>query len=266
MMDAADSEPTQPKDDESRPRSAGGPAWVSWREGTLTRAMELEALRAWVGRHDPLQPTLQRLNLAEEQINGQSLEELEDSLNKIDELITESELSPAGDPHGVKSLTTLLELKSLVLNRISILRSQAHLNDLKDVVAKTVQDASERQSLLQSIGDRSEKAIAQAQILQTQAGETFLERRRAMLLEVEFKERTSAMRRSWFERESVASIVGALLLLSLGTAVIIAMFTHTPASQIVTSSFLLILGYFFGQAGNRNRRSVKPKTRKSNTG
>ena len=28
--------------------SIGGPVWVAWREGTLTRAEELEALCAWV--------------------------------------------------------------------------------------------------------------------------------------------------------------------------------------------------------------------------
>ena len=28
----------------------GGPVWVGWREGTLTRAAELEALCEWVGR------------------------------------------------------------------------------------------------------------------------------------------------------------------------------------------------------------------------
>ncbi|WP_217897220.1 hypothetical protein [Geodermatophilus saharensis] len=31
----------------------GGPVWVAWREGTLTRAAELEALCAWVQRSNP---------------------------------------------------------------------------------------------------------------------------------------------------------------------------------------------------------------------
>ncbi|GIF20903.1 hypothetical protein BJ973_001190 [Actinoplanes tereljensis] len=31
----------------------GGPVWVAWREGTLTRATELEALAAWVRRKQP---------------------------------------------------------------------------------------------------------------------------------------------------------------------------------------------------------------------
>src|SRR3712207_6610161 len=34
-------------------RPVGGPVWVAWREGTLTRAAELEALSVWVGPGEP---------------------------------------------------------------------------------------------------------------------------------------------------------------------------------------------------------------------
>jgi uncharacterized membrane protein len=73
----------------------------------------------------------------------------------------------------------------------------------------------------------------------------------------------SDLRRSWFERESMASIVGALLLMVLGATVVISMSTHTAASQIVTSSFLIVLGYFFGQSGSNHlerRRTNKEKS------
>jgi hypothetical protein len=49
-------------------------------------------------------------------------------------------------------------------------------------------------------------------------------------------------------RESIASIVGGLLLLSLGVSVIVAMFTSTEATDIVANAFLIVLGYFFGSA------------------
>src|SRR5215213_9240973 len=41
--DAGSDKPT-----EERTAPIGGPVWVAWREGTLTRAEELEALCAWV--------------------------------------------------------------------------------------------------------------------------------------------------------------------------------------------------------------------------
>ena len=73
-------------------------------------------------------------------------------------------------------------------------------------------------------------------------------------LQIELRERRSAIYRSFLERESVASVVGAFLLLALGVTLIIGMFTHVAASEIITSSFLLILGYFFGQASTRDRK------------
>jgi uncharacterized membrane protein len=81
------------------------------------------------------------------------------------------------------------------------------------------------------------------------------------LFDVELKERKSAIYRSWLERESVASIVGAFLLLMLGISLVVAMFVGTAATEIVTSSFLLVLGYFFGQATDRQRSErVKSKS------
>jgi hypothetical protein len=52
--------------------------------------------------------------------------------------------------------------------------------------------------------------------------------------------------RELLEKESVATIVGAYLLVLLSGVIVISMFTKTQLTEIVTSSFLLVLGYFFG--------------------
>lgn len=237
----------------------------------------LDAVRAY------FEPQLEIIGLSVEQIEHQTLDELEVSLSNVNSAIEHPELfgsmslsfavkggeltsiisSPSEAQMSVGALPLLLERKSMILRRIGILRPQAQLNDLEKIVAETVEDEGERESLLKSIGISKEEATAQAHSLQLQTEQTEQERERVMRLQVEVKERTSAMRRAWFERESVASIVGALLLISLGAAVIISMFTHTAASQIVTSSFLLILGYFFGQAGSNKQRRRKLKKSKS---
>ena len=64
---------------------------------------------------------------------------------------------------------------------------------------------------------------------------------------VELFERRSKVWRSFLERESVASIVGALLLIVLVFSMIIAMFQNIAPSDIVNNSLMLVLGYFFGQ-------------------
>ena len=55
MMGTTTPSPDKPDGTPSADKSAiagieavGGPVWVAWREGTLTRAEELEALCAWV--------------------------------------------------------------------------------------------------------------------------------------------------------------------------------------------------------------------------
>lgn len=50
-----------------------------------------------------------------------------------------------------------------------------------------------------------------------------------------------------FGRESVASVVGALLVLSFGIVLTVAMFKSIAVTSVIENSFLLVLGYFFGQ-------------------
>lgn len=54
----------------------------------------------------------------------------------------------------------------------------------------------------------------------------------------------------FLDRESVASIVGSLLLLIIGICLIVIMFRHEEPLKIIESAFLLILGYFFGHSKN----------------
>jgi uncharacterized protein Smg (DUF494 family) len=237
----------------------------------------LEAARAY------FEPQLESIGLSAEKIERQTLEELEASLSNVNDAIqhpesfgslslsfqvSQGKLLPvlATAPEGqinIGILPILLERKSMILRRIGILRPQAQLSELKKVVVDTVEDPKARDSLLESIEISKEEAVVQAQFLQAQADQTDQERERLLLFKFKMMERKSALRRSWFERESIAGVVGALLLVSLGTAVIISMFTHTPASQIVTSSFLIVLGYFFGQAGSNQRKRGKKNKQKS---
>lgn len=82
-MDAADSEAAQSqhhKSQKSQHRPVGGPVPRPWREGTLTRARELEALWTWVVCKDPPEHyedvadgILQHLHAAREAAEGKEL-------------------------------------------------------------------------------------------------------------------------------------------------------------------------------------------------
>ena len=71
-----------------------------------------------------------------------------------------------------------------------------------------------------------------------------------------FKERSEVWK-SFLERESVAAIVGSLLLVVLTLSQIIATFFNIATSEIVNNSFLLILGYFFGQTWGKASPCIK---------
>lgn len=59
------------------------------------------------------------------------------------------------------------------------------------------------------------------------------------------------MWQSFLARESVATIVGGFLLILITVVLFIAMFFKLATSDVITNSFLIILGYFFGQATSR---------------
>ena len=101
------------------------------------------------------------------------------------------------------------------------------MDDIKGAVASLVTDDELRGKLLDSIQQSEHKAVAQATILEQEAILVEEQRERFMRLEVELQERRSEIWLSFLQRVSVASITGAILLLGLGVALVVAMFTHT---------------------------------------
>jgi hypothetical protein len=53
-------------------------------------------------------------------------------------------------------------------------------------------------------------------------------------------------------KESIASILGGVILLIMSISLLVAMFVDIETSNIIESAFLLILGYFFGQAVSKS--------------
>jgi hypothetical protein len=161
-------------------------------------------------------------------------------------------------------LPILLERKRLILERISALTSSESLMALKESVSR-VTDPDVRLSLETQI----ENYEAQSEQLRQETVETEAQKAEAITsaqaetLKVNiFKERANV----WLQilgRESVASVVGALLLITFAIAVIVAMFTHVAASTVISDSFLLILGYFFGQGVARHTPAGDSRSEKT---
>jgi hypothetical protein len=203
---------------------------------------------------------------SEDKIGEQSLEELNESLAAVERAIEDPNiidgserirraLEPGGPNQEARIqkivLPALLERKSLILRRINVLSSQQQVSEIRDVIVDSLAGHGATDELLKSIEAISDRAAEHSRDLELQAERADQQRERYMRLEVELKERRSAIYRSWIERESIASIVGAILLLGLGIAIVVAMFVGTTVTEVVTGSFLVILGYFFGQTTNK---------------
>ncbi|WP_212829917.1 hypothetical protein [Catellatospora sp. TT07R-123] len=219
------------------------------------------------------EPILASMRLGEDQISNQDLSELEASLGRINEAIA----NPAslGGPLKLKvtseagvviargaaeahievgPLSILFERKQSILDRIALLRPQQQLDDLQDVVRDKVTDPALADDLLAAFEQERIKQQAKTDQLSREAEQVKrAEAESQERLKIEIQERRSRIYRSFLHRESVATIVGALLLISLTIALVVAMFTGLEVSQIVSSAFLIILGYFFGQSTSRDR-------------
>ncbi|GHO55290.1 hypothetical protein [Ktedonobacter robiniae] len=151
-----------------------------------------------------------------------------------------------------RAVPLLLDIKRQLIDHIGLLEEEAKIQDIKDVIKK-VQDETVRLKLEDQLDDlqrqtQNQRAQAQEAIKQQeskQAEEEWrltLRQRTAEVRELEWK-----LWRSFIERESVSTIIGALLLLIIVAALIIAMFNHVTSPEIINNAFLVILGYFFGQ-------------------
>ncbi len=228
---------------------------------------------------DFFDPQLRPLGLTARQIEEQDLAQLESSLDKINGAITNPEsfgqlrlkfTAEAGpviamsgsDAHMTRGiLPLLLERKAQILDRIRALRPEEQLSSLRADVADKVNDPEARDQLLNLIDERFEEERAAREDLDREQAKVESQRidawEREQRIQIEIRERRWAIYHSFVERESMASIVGAILLLALAVVLAVGMFTHTAPPDVIANAFLLVLGYFFGQTTTQARASRK---------
>jgi ABC-type multidrug transport system fused ATPase/permease subunit len=216
------------------------------------------------------EPRLRELGLGTDQITDQTLEELQDSLERVNDALKNPQsfgevnvkiTAEAGVLLVARSSTEshqtlgilplLLDRKRLILARIRELggRSAEELLERlaagdtgSEVAAKEAAEALEQLRTARSAGRQS--AELDREVI----------RRREL---VEISERRAKVWQSFLARESVASIAGGLLLVALALSLVIAMFVGTETTDVVTNAFLIILGYFFGQSATRGREGSR---------
>ena len=144
-----------------------------------------------------------------------------------------------------------LQLKQLLLARTEEMKNgetRRSIDGIKEAVNE-IPDKDARSQLLARI-EELEKIAAETKTVSRQAI-TVQEERQHMLIQEEAFERRTQTRLKVYEqflaRESIASIVGGVLLVVIVVALLVAMFAGKTDAKIIENGFLVILGYFFGQ-------------------
>ncbi|HEY9699365.1 MAG TPA: hypothetical protein V6D10_19055 [Trichocoleus sp.] len=219
---------------------------------------------------------LKELGLVQEQIESQSLDELRQSLETVNEALKHPESfgtlsfkfsadaglilsSSKGDAHFERGiLQILLCRKRFILERIRTLTASEKIASIEDLINNKVNDDDVRIELNKEVADlKSEaqqlreqsKEVEQEQTQEVIKTQTELER-----LKMELFERRSKVWFTLLERESAATLLGGFLLLIILVAHITAIFSKFSMPEILNNAFLIILGYFFGQSTNDNSK------------
>jgi hypothetical protein len=236
--------------------------------GALAGIVQSFLRRALDSNRPAVEGVLAAHSLSIKQIESQDLDELNKSLAALDVLIDDPKslgTYPAFPAEGETTLAVggakritfnplpiLLERRATILQRIARLEQQQNLDSI--VSAATDEDiprepAAETVQRLALASKERQKELS-GEIAKTE--QQYQQSLQELLLVEEHKmtirERVAVVRQSYVRRDVVAGAAGLLLLLIFGVTVVVAMFTHTTVVPIISDSFLLILGYFFGQA------------------
>jgi len=205
-----------------------------------------------------LEEKLETLGLGKNQVERhQTVKELENSLNRLNDYVSEINLSPF-TMSGVFINRCINERKKLILDRICFLKGE----QIKTVVEDTSENHSKEEirDQVDSLVAGMEEAKKEARKIDEDEKES---EKKFWLAQEEMKiksrESTSKIWLSFLAKESMASILGGLLLLAILTAQLIAIFHDLKVPDILNNSFLVILGYFFGQSASK-----KPSDKEQN--
>ena len=189
--------------------------------------------------------TLRKFKLTEEQIFIQDLKQLEKSLQTINELIN-NDIERIEEIQGI----ILLERKKIILSRIQEQSSHEKIDNLQKLIDQVIDEEVKKKLRKELTALEAESAEYKKEMHEISAREAEAK----LKIEQEQQrldglERKSKIWLSFLQRESAASLIGAVVLLLLTLSLIFG-----KESQILSNGFLVILGYFFGQSSTRTHQ------------
>lgn len=194
----------------------------------------------------------QKHGIARSRIQDMTVQELDDALNRLDDLEVDWKTNPSvltmGEQYNVEVASRIISLRKSINERMFDLTLQESMDQIKDAVESNVKDSAAREVVLGVVDEGAKRQNEAA--AEKKAREDALDEEMRRLAAQEKKINNI---KSMFDRELAAVIIGGILLVALTITLVIAMFTHTAVPEIFTSMVLLILGFFFGHTTSGKR-------------
>ena len=221
---------------------------------------EIDYKESFVGWTEQL---LDQTNLSVDQIQAQTLPELKQSLERINQLIENLKKSIGAaqfkselvGQSSIYTMPLLLDRQKMVIDRIRQLESEEDITKIVTVVrsnaATDVQQEIEKMKSMNetwvALSLENERARYEALEAANNVSEEMLHRRG----------RAGAASRTWpsmpkfIENESVPTIISAFLVVLIVICLLVFSLFHITTPTILNDAFLILLGFFFGQTVSR---------------
>ena len=180
---------------------------------------------------------------------GQEIEVCDESSNSISSESAKHkgiDIIGGGEVH-IYNNYAFLEQKKTILDQIQNTLSSEKVENLQELIEQ-LPEGGIKEKLTQELDVLRAESSRYQKERQELDSQIKLEQQR-----LDGLERKSKIWLSFLQRESAASIVGAVVLLLLTFSLIIGM-VFGWESQVLSNGFLVILGYFFGQSSSRNNK------------
>lgn len=196
-----------------------------------------------------------------ENISKMSLEELKTHLAEFDKQIDRTRAyinaleRDFGDAKQDEIRVSKNFVRSLIYKKAQLerrkrkLESEESFENIQELIQETVSDEKTKERLRKELEQYQLNSQKIIEFEQNKAESAILQ---AEQLKMEMLERRSKVFRSFLEKESASTLIGAALVILIVIAHIVSFFRPIEVPLTLDNAFLIILGYFFGQSTNQN--------------
>jgi hypothetical protein len=213
-----------------------------------------------------IEPKLDEEGLTIAKLENKDAEGLRKSLEKINHFIVHAgDLFPntSDDIVGSAGLvrSVLLGRKAYILERLKAVGDEENIHTLRDLITNKITNPAIKDEIekeLDALERNSRQLTIESKDLLEKQTSLSLERDRILMQDASLDRRAKVWL-SFLEKESASTLIGAVILVLITICLIASLLIGGKDTlQVLSNGFLVILGYFFGQASRRPVTNDRP--------